>query len=295
MINSSVKVLMIQLANKFGRVKLLTFLMACLFAVVTISFTLIKQYGHQYYVQYHKVGSGQRVEQDLSWLITSSGWNLDTFKTEDGLTLTGVIKTPVGINKDSPWLLYFHSNGPIAYKDFKAFYDTYLEAGWGFAGWSYRGYGMSEGVSTIATIRHDAALMAERVLKLNGLDHHQLRIAGFSLGQAAASFAAMHLSREKKPPAAVLLMATGYRPSFPHSLIFDGMAEVAIRREINSPLLITHGLNDKSHSVRAAFDEFMALNRSNAQFIVVPAGHFHLGYGNMKSIVQQFLSGDTNL
>lgn len=223
-------------------------------------------------------------EEQLADVRSNPDWIADPFEVAPGVVLDGIVHTPK--TPDRPWVLYFSGNTGAGLADTIRDYEAYgRDADWGYASWSYRGYGASTGISSKDTIRSDSVRVADRLLNHWHVAPGQLRLLGTSLGTAPATHAAMVLSRRNQIPAGAVFISTGFRQwSFVRSLLYDVTSETSRRDAIECPILITHGLLDTTHRPEAALEDFAALKKSDAVFLLVRGGHDH---GAMPQVAQQ--------
>ena len=259
--------------------------------ILVIAINPFRKYTDRIYADTRKLGPKPNTGQSLDWLNSQSQWKLDKLQLDNGITLYGVVHVPQNNDPNTPWLLYFHGNGKLDLASMPGIYQQLAgDQDWGFAVWGYRGFGLSEGVSTKTTMRDDSVIMAKRLMQQWHVSHQQIRIYGFSLGTAPATHAAMVLSVEGQAPAGVVLMATGYRPGLPGSLLYDPGSEVSRRDRITCPILITHGTKDHIHPLKAAISDYLALQSANAELLLVPGGHDHLNAPHVRQIIHDFLA-----
>lgn len=259
-----------------------------------LGFHALKKYGDSIYANMRAIGPRPVPDQDYQFLENNPRWHKDVFEVEPGIQLHGVVREPENPSPTSPWLLLYHANGRVEFSSFPQFVSDLLDEGWGFAVWTYRGYGPSDGISTKTSLRQDSVRMAERLQQQWHVDAAQVRIYGFSLGTAPATYAAMALSERGSPAAGVVLVATGYRPPFPSSLVYNPLTEVSIRDKITSPILMIHGRNDRSHLLENAVADFTALKKADADLLLVRAGHNPIGLDQVKDRVRKFLESPSS-
>jgi pimeloyl-ACP methyl ester carboxylesterase len=249
---------------------------------------VIKHYGDPY-VARQPFDRQPSTEAQADEIQRNPEWISDRFEVAPGITLDGIVHKPR--NASRPWVLYFHGNTSNGLGDAVGTFEL-LERGadWGFAAWTYRGYGRSLGVSCKDTIRADSVLMAERLFTHWQVTPAQLRLFGISLGTAPATHAGMVLSQRNQTPAGAVFIATGFRQTSPiRSLLYDVSSETWRRDAIRCPILIAHGLLDPYHSPKAALEDFAALTKTDSEFLLFRAGHNPLGLPQAARRVREFI------
>jgi uncharacterized protein len=249
---------------------------------------LIKQYGDPY-VARQPFDRQPSTEAEAAEIRGNSNWISDPFEAAPGIILDGIVHKPR--NPDRPWVLYFHGNTSNGLGSAVSTFRL-LERGadWGFAAWTYRGYGRSSGVSTKDSIRADSVLMVERLFEHWHVMPASLRLFGVSLGTAPATHAGMVLSQRDQTPAGAVFIATGFRQSSAiRSLLYDVSSETWRRDAIRCPILIAHGLLDPYHPVKAALEDFAALHKTDTEFLLFRAGHDPLVLPQAARRVREFI------
>ena len=233
---------------------------------------LIKRYGDPY-VARQTFARQPSSDAQLAEIRRRPNWISDPFEVAPGVTLDGIVHQPN--NPSRPWVLYFHGNAESGLVDAIQTYERLeLGADWGFAAWTYRGYGRSTGESTKDSIRADAVRMVERLFERWRITPAQLRLYGFSLGTAPATHVGMVLSQRNQTPAGAVFVATGFRQNtWIRSLLYDVSSETWRRDAIRCPILIVHGLLDSIHAHAAALEDYSALHKTDSEFLLFRAGH----------------------
>lgn len=199
-----------------------------------------------------------------------------SFPSTDGTLLYGV-----WIHQDhpAPPLLFFHGNDSnlSVYWDRMAYLRTW---GYDVLIFDYRGYGKSEGECTHDGILEEDGLAAARyVADTTGVPPEETVWWGHSLGGAVA----IHTADEIGPAAIVIestfskaddLVDDGVGLDLPAGWLFeDPFDNVAAIAEIQSPILVVHGLEDDF--IRPAYAEELYAAAPDPKAIWQPDGCGH--------------------
>ena len=169
------------------------------------------------------------------------------FPTADGETLHAWwFQTPKG--PPLGHVLLFHGNaGNIGDRVLHA--RLLIDVGLDVFSFDYRGYGRSTGSPDEEGTYRDARAARAALLDRSGIDPERVFYVGESLGGAVA----VALAREVRPRGLVLLstftsvrdMARVHYPVLPASLVPDAYPSLARIRDLECPLLVTHGDRDE--------------------------------------------------
>ncbi len=186
-------------------------------------------------------------------------------RTEDGLVLFGWYAPP----KDKkPVIVFFHGNaGHIGHRAFKA--RALMDAGFGVLLAEYRGYGGNPGSPSEEGFYKDGRAFI-KWLKDGGLPENRVVIYGESIGSGAA----VEMAAAFKDVAGLVLetpfssaVDVGKKAYWwlPVDLLmkdrFDNAAKI---NQVKAPLLILHGLNDRTVPVELARKLFAQANDPKA-------------------------------
>ena len=217
-----------------------------------------------------------------------------TIETEDALRLVSWYLEPA---PGRPVVVYFHGNaGTLADRAFKA--RLFADAGYGVLLAEYRGYGGNPGKPTEEGLYADARANLAW-LAAAGQGAENTVIYGESLGTGVAVQAALELARAGTPAAGLVLeapfssmaeAAQVHYPWLPAARLtrdrYDSQAKIA---EVNAPLLIVHGSDDRvvpQAQGRRLFDR--AVEAKRAEWIA-GGGHANLYDFDAGRMVLSFL------
>lgn len=209
--------------------------------------------------------------------------------TADGLKLLTWYK-PAAPGK--PTILYYHGNaGNIGSRSLMV--RPYLAQGYGVLLPEYRGYGGNRGKPSELNFYRDAAL-AMKYLQQQGIKSNCLVLYGESLGSGVVVEIA-----KRYPVAAVILqtpfnrltdVAFHHYPYLPTGLLlkdrYNNQAKIA---DINAPLLIMHGNNDRVIPIKYAEKLFAAAMEPKQFFTMPDFGHNDINPQMMANQVKEFL------
>lgn len=116
--------------------------------------------------------------------------------------------------------------------------------------YDYRGYGRSDGKATVRGILEDARAARMALTAKAGIGEHQLVLMGRSLGGAVA----VQLARETPPRGLILestfsslrTVAAHHYPKLAWLVKREKLDSLSLIREIDAPLLISHGDRDRT-------------------------------------------------
>lgn len=174
-------------------------------------------------------------------------------------------------NSDKPAILFFHGNsGQIA--KFAPLMKPYIDNGYTVFMSEYRGFGGTTGVFTQDTLYSDA-LAAFDFLHTT-LGHQDIIVYGYSMGTAAASFAAVN-----RPALGLVLAAPFYSLKKVAGEQNIPLATIALKYELPSykfiknyhnPLLIIHGEDDTLIRPRHGKDLFELCPSKEKELKLIP-------------------------
>ncbi|NMM47170.1 alpha/beta hydrolase [Marinigracilibium pacificum] len=144
-------------------------------------------------------------------------------------------------------VIFFHGNAGAIDK-WGQYSTFYLQNGYDFFVYDYRGYGKSEGeIENTNHLLIDALVVYDSITDVTNVSNPI--ISGYSLGSGIASYVASE--RDVK---ALMLFAPYYSlrktaidamPFFPGNIMRYNIETANYMREINCPVYIFHGLNDR--------------------------------------------------
>ena len=166
---------------------------------------------------------------------------------DDGTRLHGWLRHPAAAARTGGLVLYFGGN---AEEVSGQMHDAAALAPWSFAAFNYRGYGLSEGRPSEASLVADAQVVYDRLAALDGIDPGRIVVFGRSLGTGVA----VQLAASRPVHAVVLVspfdslrsIAGSHYPFVPVSLLlrhpFDSLARAPA---IEAPVLVVAGEADR--------------------------------------------------
>ncbi|WP_372367032.1 alpha/beta hydrolase [Candidatus Uabimicrobium sp. HlEnr_7] len=176
-------------------------------------------------------------------------------------------------------ILYFHGNGEIV-ADYDDIEPMFRNIGCELIVCDYRGYGKSSGRSTLRNLLSDSHKVYEY---LN--EHNKLNKNHFIMGRSLGSAAAIELSSSVASKIKGVIIESGYGDPCalaarrglqvdrltPEERIFDNGEKI---RDIDCPLLIMHGKEDRIISVEEAQENYTnAKSKSKQIAIFEKVGH----------------------
>jgi fermentation-respiration switch protein FrsA (DUF1100 family) len=212
-------------------------------------------------------------------LIPEDRLELVEFSTEDGGTLYGVwARQPEDATAPLGPLLYFHGNADNIDHYFPKV-EAYWTMGFDVFTFDYRGFGMSQGTPTFATVVADGAAAVDYVTDTLGVESEDVPYLGLSLG----GMVSVHTSAERPPR--VLITEDMFASA--NKLIDDGSglelpagwmvedtwdnAEAASR--VTRPYLIIHGAEDSYIQPEHAEQVYARANEPKELWLVPGADH----------------------
>lgn len=168
-------------------------------------------------------------------------------EAEDGTRLHGWLRHTTGDAQPRGLVLYFGGN---AEEVSGQFHDAEALAPWSFAAINYRGYGLSEGRPSEASLTADARVIYDWLAKLDGVDPNRIVVFGRSLGTGVA----VQLAADRPVQAVILVspfdslrsIAQSHYPFVPVSLLlkhpFDSLARAPA---VQTPALVLVGADDR--------------------------------------------------
>lgn len=202
------------------------------------------------------------VNAEQIWLQTSDGERLESFYHP----------APIG----RPIVLFFHGKGTKLANETLTL-KTFAEKNFGYLGVSYRGAGNSSGEASEQGLVTDA-ISAYDWLRDRGYSSNKIMVLGQSLGSGVA----IQLAAQRKVGALALgapytstvdvaelrfwYLPVRYLMSDPfHSLAFIG--------QVNTPIFVLHGVNDKTIPVAFGKELFMRAHEPKKLKLVEGEGH----------------------
>lgn len=207
-----------------------------------------------------------------------------TFKTSDGVTLTGWLHEAQGRNKA---IVLFYGNAD-SLAPYAGFFKRFASAGYSVLGVNYRGYGGSNGAPSETGFYRDAnaalALMAQRV------PVEKITLIGNSIGTGVAVDLA-----SRNAVAAVVLIS-------PFTSVVDRAAEIfwylpvrmlskyafasiAKIGEVSASILIVHGDNDTLIPLQHGTKLYAAARQPKRMEIFEGADHFTMDLDRIAGLV----------
>lgn len=168
-----------------------------------------------------------------------------TLKTPDGITLQAWLHEP---KKDEMMVIYVHGNGGnLGHR--KRRFHAFEQAGYGFLGLSYRGYGASEGAPSEQGLYTDAQSAINYAIQQLGIPLSRILLYGESLGTGVAVEMAIRnrvagLVLESPYESVVKRASELYFWAPVKWLLHDRYESIAKIAFVNTPLLIFHGARD---------------------------------------------------
>jgi len=166
---------------------------------------------------------------------------------DDGTRLHGWLRHTTGDARPRGLILYFGGNAEEVSGQMREAAEL---TPWSFAAFNYRGYGLSEGRPSEASLVADARVIYDWSTKLDGIDPNRIVVFGRSLGTGVA----VQLAADRPVQAAVLVspfdslrsIAQSHYPFVPVSLLlkhpFDSLAHAP---GVRTPALVLVGADDR--------------------------------------------------
>ena len=208
------------------------------------------------------------------------------------------IKTPDGHvlkvfdfrhEEPAPYVIFFHGNAassghelPRAEFMYKRGFNVLLA--------EYRGYGGSSGSPSVQNILDDALVQFDW-LKRQGAD--KVYVAGHSLGTGPAIYLAANrdvAAVALEAPYSQLVKAAADRyPLLPvHTLFRNHLNPAEFIKEVEEPLLIMHGSDDRTISIDLGRELYAASNKTGPFIEMLEASHHLRGYGSIPKTLEFF-------
>jgi len=228
---------------------------------------------------------------DLSLLQHRYALRPVTIRSDSGLALISWFAPPRRANKRT--IIYFQGNaGNLGDRVERV--TSYLEAGYGLLLVGYRGYGGLAGRPSEAGLYADARANLD-FLRHQGIDAKATILFGESLGSAVAvQMATEHpaLALVLEAPLASIVHSARARYPFLvfEALVRDKFDSLAKIKNIHLPLLIVHGIEDRTTPVRFGKMLFAAANEPKTGFFPEGAGHGDLMAHGLAEYVLMFLA-----
>jgi len=199
-----------------------------------------------------------------------------------------------------PWILFFHGNGEVV-SDYDGIAPLYNRKGLNLVVADYRGYGMSGGFPTLATLVRDAHVLFKAVtdeLAGRGFKPH-LWVMGRSLG----SISALELASKHQEAIRGLIIESGFTSVvriIKHlGLPAEGIPLEEIDQEcvnmvkgICLPVLIIHGEEDTLVPKKEAEELHRNLGAKKKELLIIPAADHNdilpVGFDTYFRAVQTF-------
>ena len=200
---------------------------------------------------------------------TSVQW----LQTGDGVKLESFYRPP---RKGRPIVLFFHGKGTSLPNEASTL-RTLAEQDFGFLGVSYRGAGNSTGVSTEPGLVMDA-VTAYDWLRAKGYTEDEIMVLGLSLGTGVA----VQLAAQR--PVAALAIAAPYSSVVEVAaerywylpvrlLMLDQFLSEEFIKQVKAPLLVLHGVDDRTIPLRFGEKLFAAANEPKQFERIAGEGH----------------------
>jgi len=213
------------------------------------------------------------------------------YRTSDGLELVSWYRPA---KKGRATIVYFQGNGGnISHRIFKT--RALFEAGYGLLLVGYRGYGGNPGQPTEDGLYNDGRA-ALAYLQGQGLPNERLVLLGESLGSGVA----VRMATETKARGVILeapytstvdVGQTAYFFLPVKMLMYDRFPSIEIIKNIQAPLLVVHGEDDKVIPVRFGRRLFQAAAQPKEAHFLPGAGHNDLLEHGLTDIELRFLAG----
>lgn len=229
-----------------------------------------------------------------------SGMEEIRIPTADGLNLLGWYLPPRA--PEGRVILHFHGNaGHIGFRTGRAAILTQI-AGDGILLLEYRGYGGNRGRPDEKGLEQDAqAAMA--ALRKRGFSPDRVILYGESLGSGPAVFLAQQMAQQEQPVAGLILeaaftslpdIAARIYPIFPVRLLMqDRFPNAARIAEIDTPLLILHGLRDRTIPPDMAQSLYDRAQHPKQRTLSPHGDHNDLfSHPDVQDALRRFLSGN---
>ncbi len=221
--------------------------------------------------------------------IGAVGFQVISYRTSDGLELTSWYRPA---QKGYATIVYFQGNGGnISHRIFKT--RALFEAGYGLLLVGYRGYGGNPGQPTEDGLYQDARAALD-YLQGKGLPSERLVLLGESLGSGVA----VRMATETKVRAIILeapytsTVDVGQSAYFflpVKMLMYDRFPSIDIIKDIQAPLLVVHGENDRIIPTRFGRRLFQAAPEPKEAHFLPGAGHNDLFEHGLTDIELKFL------
>ena len=206
-------------------------------------------------------------------------------------------------NTNQPTIIFFHGNtGNLSDRSFKI--KPYLDAGFGVLLGSYRGYGKNLGNPSEIGLYQDARAQLNYLRSL-GVYPKDWILYGESLGtgvavQMAYEMAANNQGEKISNPVRGLILeapfssmpqiAQEHYPFVPaRFMIWDRYDSISKINQINTPVLIIHGHNDKVISIEHGIKLLQIANQPKQAKWIPLAGHNNLYDFGMAELVIDFI------
>lgn len=199
----------------------------------------------------------------------------------DGVRLAGRLHMATAT---APLLLFFHGNGEVS-SDYDVIGPVYTNIGVSFLVMDFRGYGMSAGSPSVATLVADAGETYRQlggVLTAAGAKPAQIYVMGRSLGGVSA----IEVGRVAGDRLAGLILESAFAETQPLLLGLgagefvgfdearDGIGNQEKIKSVRVPTLIIHGAGDKLIPLRNAETLHANSGAADKRLVVIPtAGH----------------------
>jgi pimeloyl-ACP methyl ester carboxylesterase len=168
-------------------------------------------------------------------------------------------------------ILYSHGNAEDI-GDIREVLEAFQNKGFSVLAYDYRGYGTSDGTPSERNTYEDAEAVYEYLAGKLGCPPDRIIALGRSLGGAAA----MHLACREKLAGLILesSFVTAFRVTTHIPLLpFDKLRNIDKIRQVQCPVLVIHGRDDKTIPFRHGEKLFEAANEPKLKFWVDDAGH----------------------
>ena len=207
----------------------------------------------------------------------NTGLEKINFTTLDGILLESLFKKPS--KSENNTILVFHGNaGHIGHRVHK--FKPFIDEGYGLLLLEYRGYGENKGKPSEKGLYMDGEA-ALHFLTKHDIPIHKTILYGESLGCGLAvkfstedKFNATILEAPYTSIADVAMRQYWYLPA--KWLVLDRYDIISKVKNINSPLLVLHGLKDKIISIEFGKRVFNSAPKPKEALYIPNAGHNNL-------------------
>ncbi len=189
----------------------------------------------------------------------------------------------------APYVIFFHGNAASSGHELPRA-EFMHKRGFNVLLAEYRGYGGSSGNPSVQNILDDALVQFDW-LKNHGAE--KIFVAGHSLGTGPAIYLAANrdvAAVALEAPYSQLVKAASDRyPLLPvHTLFRNHLNPVEFIKEVEEPLLILHGTDDRTISIDLGRELYAASNKTGPFMEMIGASHHLRGYGSIPKTLEFF-------